>query len=295
MSYRPHQRLVEPARASSGLGRLAAGIAAIMSIFMVLSLVINSLQDALIPFAQKRQWAEALQTGSTPMAALVNLYFFLALILALGGSLWMFHNRTVSSLIGPISPAISQFLRVIKAMVPIYLVAILLPAPDTMISSPNLPLPYWLALLPVTLLGLLIQCSAEELIFRGYLQSQLAARFRHPLVWIGLPSTVFALLHFDPYIDGTSAWLITSWALVFGLATADLTARSGTLGPAIALHLVNNTSAIAIAAPEGNFDGLALYTFPFSLSDSELVIAWMPVEMLILACSWLAARIALRC
>ncbi len=28
----------------------------------------------------------------------------------------------------------------------------------------------------------------EELVFRGYLQSQLAARFRSPLVWIVLPS-----------------------------------------------------------------------------------------------------------
>ncbi len=84
------------------------------------------------------------------------------------------------------------------------------------------------------------------------------------------------------------------WATLFGLAAADLTARAGTLGPAIALHLVNNFNAIALAAPEGAFDGLALYTYPFSLASSEALIAWAPIDLMILFCSWLTARLALR-
>jgi len=75
---------------------------------------------------------------------------------------------------------------------------------------------------------------------------------------------------------------------------ADITARAGTLGPAIALHFMNNFAAILLTAPQGNFDGLALYTVPISLTDGSSIWAWAPVEFMVLFCSWLTARIAIR-
>ena len=93
---------------------------------------------------------------------------------------------------------------------------------------------------------------------------------------------------------GDAAWLVVIWAMLFGLAAADLTARSGTLGPAIALHLVNNFSAIALVAPAGYFDGLALATYPFGPNDTAQLLKWMPMDLMILLCSYLAARLALR-
>ncbi|MEM0945682.1 MAG: CPBP family intramembrane glutamic endopeptidase, partial [Pseudomonadota bacterium] len=51
-------------------------------------------------------------------------------------------------------------------------------------------------LLLVPLLALVVvQAGGEELIFRGYLQQQLAARSRNPLIWLVLPSILFWLLH----------------------------------------------------------------------------------------------------
>ncbi|HBS98322.1 MAG TPA: CPBP family intramembrane metalloprotease, partial [Citreicella sp.] len=96
--------------------------------------------------------------------------------------------------------------------------------------QPGLPPVTWLALLPLTLLALLVQTGSEEILFRGYLQSQLAARLPWPAVWLVLPSALFALGHHAPAIYGANAGLVTLWAFVFGLAMADLTARSGTLG-----------------------------------------------------------------
>ncbi len=298
MSYEPHKSLSDPARPSAGLGRLAAGVAGFVVVFLLISLMLSALVNALSrmflsPMMQPF-WGQDLANASTPLTALLNLYFFVAMILALRITLWLIHKRPLRGLLGPLPLALMQFWQVIRLLVPIYLLSFLLPAPEPLQLAPNLDFGLWIVLLPVALIGLLIQTSAEELIFRGYLQSQLAARFRHPLVWIGIPSVLFAMMHFDPNIDETAAWLVVVWALVFALITGDLTARSGTLGPAIALHLANNVMAIAIAAPEGSFDGLALFTYPFSVSDSQLMMAWMPVEMLIMLCCWLAARIALR-
>ncbi|MDF1669462.1 MAG: type II CAAX endopeptidase family protein [Roseovarius sp.] len=298
MSYEPHKSLSAPARSTAGLGRLAAGVAGFVVVFLLISLMLSALINALSrmflsPMMQPF-WVQDLANASTPLTALLNLYFFVAMILALRITLWLIHKRLLSSLLGPFPLVLVHFWRVIKVLIPIYLITLLLPASEPLQLTPNLDFGLWVVLLPVTLIGLLIQTSAEELIFRGYLQSQLAARFRHPLVWIAIPSVLFAMMHFNPNIDETSAWLVVVWALVFAVITADLTARSGTLGPAIALHLANNVMAIAIAAPEGSFDGVALFTYPFLLSDSQLMMAWMPVEMLIMLCCWLAARIALR-
>lgn len=298
MRYRPHEHLIDAARASAGLGRLAMGAVSFIVVFVLLSMIVSSLltalAQALLPPMMRPFWEQDLTHASSPLAALVNLYFFLTMIFALSMALWLIHQRPLRGLIGPHGLALQQAVLVIRAVVPIMLLALLLPMPEGMALSPNTRLGLWAALLPLTLIGLLIQTAAEELIFRGYLQSQLAARLPHPLFWIGLPSIGFGMLHFDPHIDAPAAWSMVLWATCFGAAAADLTARTGTLGPAIALHLVNNFGAIAIAAPEGNFDGLALWSFPFSVEDTDTVLALMPVEMLVLLCSWLAARLALR-
>ena len=294
MGYEPHNRLVKNAVATRSLKYLTAGIVLLVVVFVLLSLALNSVQNALIPDDAYAAWSDALIHATTPMGVLVNLYYFAVLVGALWMVLQLVHNRSLASLIGARGTTLAQFWRVTKFLIPIFLIVLLLPSPEPLEVKPNVRLGLWLVLLPVTLLGLLIQTSAEELVFRGYLQSQLAARFHSPIIWIGLPSLVFGALHYDPNVDETAAWIVTLWAVMFGVAAADLTARSGTLGPAIALHMVNNISAIALAAPEGSFDGLALYTYPISLSDTEILLAWMPVEILILFCGWLAARLALR-
>jgi membrane protease YdiL (CAAX protease family) len=263
-------------------------------IFLALNLGYSILHSALIGREAWETLSMELAEGNTPRAVLINLFLFAFLITALAAALHALHNRSLLSVIGPLPLAIHQFRTTGFAVLALYVVISLLPAGDVMDPTPNLGFGTWLMLLPLTLLALLIQTGAEELVFRGYLQSQLAARFSHPAVWLLGPSLLFALLHYDPAVHDQNTWLVVTWAALFGLAAADLTARAGTLGPAIALHMINNLSAIAIAAPEGNFDGLALYTYPFSLDDSAALSAWAPVDFMTLFCSWLAARIALR-
>jgi membrane protease YdiL (CAAX protease family) len=294
MSYRPHETLVAPARESASLLRLIGGIVTLVAGFIAFGLMASRLQWAFVPAERHAEWSEALYDASTPTAVLVNLFFFGLLIIALALITRLFHKRSWTTLIGRPALAVHQFLRVSMYLISLSVMGFLLPVPEVLQPSLNLAIGIWVLYLPLTLLGLLLQTGAEELVFRGYLQSQLAARFRSPLVWMMLPSAIFGMLHFNPGVDETAALLVVLWAFAFGLTAADLTARTGTLGPALALHMVNNFVAIALVAPEGSFDGLAVYTIPFSMSDTDLLLAWMPVEMMMLLCSWLAARLALR-
>ena len=81
---------------------------------------------------------------------------------------------------------------------------------------------------------------------------------------------------------------------MFGVLTADLTARAGTLGPAIALHFINNVSAMLIVSLPDDLSGLALYVVPFSLEDTAAVRAWLPVDFALMIVFWLAARLAIK-
>jgi membrane protease YdiL (CAAX protease family) len=225
---------------------------------------------------------------------LINLLTFALLIVALAVILPIVHRRGLASLIGPLPLALRQFGRALAAMLLLYGAVMLFPMPESVAPEPNLDPAIWLVFLLPALFALFCQVFAEELIFRGYLQSQLAARFASPLVWLVLPSVGFAVLHFNAMSYGGTAWLIVLWAGAFGLVAADLTARFGTLGPATAVHLINNFSAILIAAPEGQFDGMALYAYPFGMDDTAMITAMMPVDVLILICGWLAIRVALR-
>jgi membrane protease YdiL (CAAX protease family) len=146
----------------------------------------------------------------------------------------------------------------------------------------------------VSLLVVLIQTSAEEIVFRGYIQQGLAARFKSPAVWILGPSALFALGHYLPAEAGENALLITLWAGVFGCMMADLTARAGTLGPAIAVHFFNNVTALLVFASPTSLYGLSLYLMPYEMSDGAALRPWLAVDFAMMLVTWLTARLAIR-
>lgn len=294
MSYEPHQRLIAPAQASRELWRLALGCVVFLAAFMAFGSGYSIFQTLFFDESAYALFLDDLANASTPLTVIINLFFFGFMIAALWLSLQLVHRRDLGGLFGPAGQVWSQFSKVSMAILALYAALTLLPVPEMLRPTRNMPLAIWLAWLAPAVLALAVQVTAEEVVFRGYLQSQLAARFRSPLIWMGGPSILFALLHYGNAGEGAVGWLAICWAGLFGLAAADLTARSGTLGPAIALHFINNFSAILLAAPEGNFDGLALYTWPISLMDDDILLAWLPVEIMVLLCSWLAARLALK-
>jgi hypothetical protein len=232
--------------------------------------------------------------GRTVMDMVIVMSGFGALIVALMMVLSTLHKRNLASLIGPRWTATVQGWRVVKLCALLFALIFLLPEPTDMQPTQVMSFGGWLALLPLSLVLLAIQCGAEELVFRGYLQSQLAAQSKSPLVWIGVPSVVFGLLHYSPEFYGEAAWWVVIWSAIFGAMMADITARAGTLGPAIAIHMLNNFMAMCLVGYKDDLGGLALYHVPYRSSDADVVIASLPFELGVMLCLWLTARIALR-
>ncbi|GAB4304091.1 MAG: hypothetical protein Kow0058_17770 [Roseovarius sp.] len=283
MRYAAFETLIAPARASAQPLRLLAGSALVVALFVAMSAPYVALAAPLVAAAESR----------APVVLLVLAQFAL-LIVALAVALGLVHRRGIASLLGPPRRAARQFLRVAAHVLPLYLLLLFIPMPAPYDPSANMAPGTWARWLPLGLVAVAIQVAAEELAFRGYLQSQLAARFSHPAVWIGVPSVLFGLVHQDPGQGMATGWPIVAWAMVFGALAADLTARAGTLGPAMALHLINNLFAMLVMAPAGDLDGLALYTVPLDLGAPGAAATILPIELGFTLCAWLAARLALR-
>lgn len=295
MSYQPHEALVAPARSSAALWRLLAGAVATTALYILLGSIALGFGSGVMTGVYGRpDGLDMLLAADTPLAVCIWLFSFVTMILSLVLPMRLLHGRRVLALIGDLPLALHQFLRVLVALLVLNAVLILLPTPDFLQLSLGLDPSRWLMVLPLALAGLVIQVTAEELVFRGYLQSQLAARFAHPGVWLVVPTVIFGLLHYAPETAGKNAGLLVVATMAFGLAAADLTARAGTLGPAIALHLVNNVIAILLVANAGMLDGMALWQFDADLTDGRVARAIVMLDVMVIFCSWLAARLALR-
>ena len=109
-----------------------------------------------------------------------------------------------------------------------------------------------------------------------------------------LPSVLFGFAHYDPQGAGENAWIVVVWATFFGIAMADLTARAGNLGPALAVHFVNNITALLIVAMPDEFGAAALFVLPFDMSDVEMIRAWLPVDFATTFVMWLVARLIIQ-
>ncbi|MDD9731573.1 MULTISPECIES: CPBP family intramembrane glutamic endopeptidase [Mameliella] len=284
-----------PAEGRAELWRLAVGLVLIVVIWFALARGVIAVLGSLMADDAYLTLLDNLQSGDTPGS--------LTLVLLLSGALWIaamavaeiLHKRPGRSLLGPWPLFWRDFLRVTWAVALLNAALLLLPPWDFHASTvPGLPANTWMLFLPTTLVAVLIQTGAEEVFFRGYFQSQLAARVRHPLIWLGLPSVVFGFGHYLPGVYGGNAALIAAWSALFGLAAADLTARAGNLGPAIGLHFVNNFMAFAVTSMQGDMSGLALRQMPFGPGDEAAVAAVLPLDLALIGVSWLAARVALR-
>lgn len=231
--------------------------------------------------------------GQSAGGMLMLLYSFLIPAMAVLATTRFLHDRPAGTLFGPVpGQAVRDALRV--GMVALGLAVVMLPVAlaDDRVSA-NLTLARFVTLLPVALPAIAVQVCAEELIFRGYLQQQLAARFRSPMVWMVLPSALFAAGHFDPDTFGANAPLVAAWSGLFGVLASDLTARTGNPGAAIGLHFATNASALLILGLAGSLDGLALWVHGVGADAGDLP-PLLVVDALAVVASWLAARVVLR-
>jgi membrane protease YdiL (CAAX protease family) len=290
MSYKLHENLVNPARQKSGIFRFLLGLVILTLVYLVL---LTALLFAL-KLTMGGVWVSNLRSGvvTSPGQTLTLLGSFSTMAIAVGAVVLILHHRSPTTLLGGLRPAFDQFCQSIRGLIP-YLIIVILLVFSSQDMQPHLAIGTWLTLLPITLVLLMVQVGAEELVFRGYLQSQLAALNAPTFVWILLPSVAFGLLHYDPTTTGDLAPWIILWAIFFGVAAADLTARYGTLGPAIAMHFVNNFAAITLMGFKDNLGGLNLYVYPFSISNTSKFTEMLPLETFALGLAYLSIRWAM--
>ncbi|WP_240453702.1 CPBP family intramembrane glutamic endopeptidase [Chachezhania antarctica] len=292
--YSAHEIFVAPARARPQLWRLLVTLAVAALAFFGLNSAVGAILSRVFP---DLWWTIAQDgvTGTTPVGLLFILYWFGIMAVATGLAVRVVQGRSPAGLIGPWRLFLGQFIRVFGAVLVLSIVVAALPPYDYGGPlKPNLAFGLWASLLPLAIPAIFVQVATEEIVFRGFLQQSLAARFRQPVIWLCLPSALFAAGHYAPTDMGDTALLYVGWTFAFGVMMADLTARAGTLGPAIAIHFVNNLAAILLVSLPDSLNGLALYLVPYDLSEGSGAQAWLMVDFAAVIVMWLTARVVLR-
>ncbi|MBR9652400.1 CPBP family intramembrane glutamic endopeptidase [Thalassovita aquimarina] len=292
--YSAHGAFVSPARPRAEPWRLVVGLIMAAVIYIGLVLAIDAIALATLSDDGYFRFRTMTEDGNSPAGTLYLLGSFAFLSVAISAVAHRLHKRSPLTLLGPPGLALRQGWLVLRMLALVLLAIWMLPPagwPTGLV--PQHTLGTWVLLLPLALPVLLLQTSAEELVFRGYVQQQLAARFGSPWIWMLVPALLFGLLHYRPDA-GPNAWLFIGWAAAFSLAASDLTARAGTLGPAIALHVSVNAWAILVFSQDDTLSGLSLYHLPIDLADPETVKPLLLTDLGVLFVSWLAARLALR-
>ncbi|SFK11742.1 CPBP family intramembrane glutamic endopeptidase [Celeribacter neptunius] len=274
------------------VGVMILGALLIGSVLTPLSFaLIGRIAPNLMPF---HLGPEELMIGTTPGGMFVILASFALLLM---GSIEMakrLHGRSLRDLTGPAALMRAQFRVTFKWIAVFTLLSFLLPWDEGPEPVAQLSFGTWLFWMPFALLGLIIQVSAEELFFRGYLQSQIAASTGSYPLGLAAASVLFGLAHLNGTSEGLAALFPVLWAMGFGVIAGDLTMRAGTIGPGIALHFVNNISAVLFAPQQNTMSGFGLFaqtTAPETLySDPKIMV----MQALLLLVSWLVARLALR-
>jgi membrane protease YdiL (CAAX protease family) len=128
----------------------------------------------------------------------------------------------------------------------------------------DLPLSAWLLAFAPLAVMVFFQASAEELIFRGYILQQLAARYRNPLIWAALPAFLFGLAHYSSGAELGVGWHYVAVTLLFGLAAAALVWRTGSLAAAMGLHTGMNLFSLSGVGLEGVIEGTQLFLYDAS-------------------------------
>ncbi|WP_224816535.1 CPBP family intramembrane glutamic endopeptidase [Hasllibacter sp. MH4015] len=291
MQYTAHDPFVAPARARPQIWRIIIGLIMVAAVYALgIAVVFGGIFVAAGPDGAERWMAEMIN-ATGPTGTLLVLATFIGMAVGPMVAVSAFHDRSPATLFGAMPRTARHFLIAMVVCALAYSLSFLFPNDVTI--SPNLERSLWLSFLPLALVGILLQTGAEEILFRGYLQQQLAARFRSPILWMVLPSVLFAVLHYQPEVMGDNAIYIVLAAGLFGLLAADLTAVTGSLGAAWGFHFANNVVAILIVALDGPLSGLALYTADISASD-EAIRPLIFLDMGTTVATWVLIRLAVK-
>ncbi|MEO0831271.1 MAG: CPBP family intramembrane glutamic endopeptidase, partial [Pseudomonadota bacterium] len=222
-----------------------------------------------------------------------SLFLFVFFAIGLVIAMQLLHKRGILSATGLPGQLWRDFRTIIPWALAINLVLVLVAASPSDLGAIRSDVAFdrWLLLLPVFCVSLAIQSGTEELVFRGYVQQQIAVLSKAPLVWMVCPSLVFGLLHWSEGL-GSFNWFIVLILACYGMAMADLTARTGSIGAAWAVHFSTNFFAVGVISMTDSLSGFALYTYP--MDYASLGVTNVIEELLWIFILWLGARVALR-
>ncbi|MEL6521911.1 MAG: CPBP family intramembrane glutamic endopeptidase [Pseudomonadota bacterium] len=223
-----------------------------------------------------------------PLSVVLLLTTFIGMFLGPILAAAAIHFRGPSSLFGTFSEWIRGFSVGLAVVFVVYTPFVIL---SSLIDPPevNLAFDTFLRWLPLALILLFVQTGAEELLFRGYLQQQLAARFTARWIWFWIPAVLFSLAHYNPDF-GPNVALVLLATLVFGFVAADLTEQTGSLGAAMGLHFANNFFGLLIVSIKGTITGLALYVSPEPVEAIGMQTVGLAVGILVLLFVWWIVR-----
>ncbi len=295
MSFQPFETMVGDARPYPSLRRLLAGVMTVVVVMFAWIVAVNYL----LALRTGQSFAGALGSVldlSNPSPGGTAIYLFLVVGLGLGAVIAarFWQKRLPSSLTGPMRRTIRHFAisaGVSAAVIAAFAVALL---PVTGPLQVNLDPAIWLTWLPIGILVLLAQTGSEELLFRGYLQSQFAARFRSQAIWLGVPALLFGAVHYLPGVPVTQALSIVVVVAFFGLLAGDLTARTGSIGAAWGFHFSNNALVVLFVSSQGSLTGLALCRTQASFTELTSVTPLIALEILAMAAIWVLIRRVMR-
>lgn len=264
---------VEPARERNEIWRTILGFVLIAVIFVLFVALIAATTVFICEATRIGSGFRLifeLEQGESLFATLTLLGAIGLLIPALWLVLRFLHKRPLSSVLGPNNKINWRYWGIGVAVVCASGVLQLLFSFNTMELEQQMPFQEWLIWLPLAVFLLFCQTTAEEVVFRGYLQQQLAARFQSRLIWMVLPSVVFGFLHWNPDMFGANTYFVIAVTTLVGFIAADVTARLGSLSPALGLHFANNLFVMLFINTKGQLSGASLFLHDMDLKGEEV-------------------------
>ena len=293
MSQAAFERYVAPARAKPGSVRLVLGFVLIVTLWLVWTALVMGAAVGLEIY-RGRSWAEAVDllglqlTADSPGAIALMLATFLGIWPAVWAAVRLLHSRPFGTVLAPERRVRWGELGAGLLLALLFwgagmVVALAIAGPP---ARSGVALAHW-ALWAAPLAALVFaQAAGEELLFRGYLLQQLAARWRPAFVWGFLPAFLFGLAHVDAGREAGLNLVYVATTTMFGLIAAVLVWRTGALWAAMGLHAGNNFGAVGLTGLEGVASGSQLWVYDGGVKDQLILIDLVLMTLMLI---WLAS------
>jgi membrane protease YdiL (CAAX protease family) len=192
--------------------------------------------------------------------------------LALWRPVWMFAFRRRSPEWGLFGTGVAIQVAVTLGMTLLYWAVGIL---DLNYARPDVQLV--LVLVPIAVVGILIQTGTEEFIVRGGLTQMMFRMTSNPVVVIVLPAIAFAALHISNLPEGSGVFAYSPY-FVQGLLLGWVAWRTGSIWFSWGLHFANNAFlTLVIGNPDDVYESVSGVTFELT-SSSDTVLAVVDIS-----------------